>query len=248
MKQRLFVCFVLYPWDPLNGDVSDRVLGLFGKLSRRRGAWAWFCGVWTCGAKVLEYWMISSLKIKLNPSWKFQRNWNVPLVFGKDLDEQDLMEFYLVRFGFRMWEILIFKWFLPLKIQINSKMPRFWKGKSVEDMVTLGPTAQATPVMIGSGSFLLVVSHLFGVPVLVLWVPSWKKLSNWTWMWEIFLQGHILSTVGDPLEFPFGEGNLKSLGHEWIMALSSLPHLPKFGSNFYQNFQPCKLWIQPLIL
>jgi len=30
--------------------------------------------------KVLEYWMISSLKIKLNGSWKFQRNWNVPLV------------------------------------------------------------------------------------------------------------------------------------------------------------------------
>jgi hypothetical protein len=25
----------------------------------------------------------------------------------KDLDEQDLMEFYLVRFGFKMWEILI---------------------------------------------------------------------------------------------------------------------------------------------
>jgi hypothetical protein len=28
---------------------------------------------------------------------------------------------YFVRFGFRMWEILIFKWFLQLKIQINSK-------------------------------------------------------------------------------------------------------------------------------
>jgi hypothetical protein len=28
-----------------------------------RGAWAWFHGVWTCNAKVLEYWMISSLKI-----------------------------------------------------------------------------------------------------------------------------------------------------------------------------------------
>jgi hypothetical protein len=34
----------------------------------------------TCSAKVLEYWMISSLKIKLNRSWKFGRNWNVPLV------------------------------------------------------------------------------------------------------------------------------------------------------------------------
>jgi hypothetical protein len=29
--------------------------GVFGKLSTRRGAWAWFHDVWTCGAKVLEY-------------------------------------------------------------------------------------------------------------------------------------------------------------------------------------------------
>ncbi len=43
----------------------------------------------------------------------------------------------MVSFGFRMWEIFVFKGFLPLKIQRNSK-------KSVEDMVTLGPTAQAT--------------------------------------------------------------------------------------------------------
>ncbi len=28
---------------------------------------------------------------------------------------------YLVRFGFKMWEILIFMWFLMLKNQINSK-------------------------------------------------------------------------------------------------------------------------------
>jgi hypothetical protein len=27
----------------------------FGKLLTRRGAWAWFHDVWTCGAKVLEY-------------------------------------------------------------------------------------------------------------------------------------------------------------------------------------------------
>jgi len=36
-------------------DASDCVLGIFGKLSTRWGAWAWFHGVWTCGAKVLEY-------------------------------------------------------------------------------------------------------------------------------------------------------------------------------------------------
>ncbi len=41
----------------MHGDASDRVLGLFRKLwrRRRRGASAWFHGVWTCIAKVLEY-------------------------------------------------------------------------------------------------------------------------------------------------------------------------------------------------
>jgi hypothetical protein len=37
----------------LNRDVSDHVLGLFGKLLRRRSASAWFHNIWTCGAKVL---------------------------------------------------------------------------------------------------------------------------------------------------------------------------------------------------
>ncbi len=73
-------CFVLYWWDPPNRDASDRVLGLFGKLWRRRGASASFHGVWTCGTKVLEYWMISTLKMKLNRSSKFWRNWNLPLM------------------------------------------------------------------------------------------------------------------------------------------------------------------------
>ncbi len=48
----------------MNWDASDGVLGVFGKLSMRRGAWAWFHDVWTYDAKVLEYGMISSL-IKL---------------------------------------------------------------------------------------------------------------------------------------------------------------------------------------
>jgi hypothetical protein len=46
--------------------------------------------------------MISSLKIKINHSWKFWRNWNVRLV----LLERFWARFnamYLVRFGFRMW-------------------------------------------------------------------------------------------------------------------------------------------------
>jgi len=44
-----------------------------------------------------------------------------------------------------MWELLIFQVISAAK---NSnkfpKKPGFWKEKSVEDMVTLGPTAQAT--------------------------------------------------------------------------------------------------------
>ncbi len=55
---------------------------------------------------------------------------------------------YLVRLGFRVWKILIFKWFLPLKTQINSKKPGFVRKKKDEDVVTLGPTAQATLVYI----------------------------------------------------------------------------------------------------
>jgi hypothetical protein len=66
---RKVICFVLQLWDPLNWDVLDCVvLCVFGKLLTRRGAWAWFHDVWTCGAKVLEYWMKFSSKIKVNPN------------------------------------------------------------------------------------------------------------------------------------------------------------------------------------
>jgi hypothetical protein len=55
MKEgRLFVLFV--PMRSIElGYASDCVLALFGKLSRRRGVPAWFQGIWTWGAKVLEY-------------------------------------------------------------------------------------------------------------------------------------------------------------------------------------------------
>jgi len=59
-----------------------------------------------------------------------------------------------------MWEILIFKRFLPLKIPINSQKTRFWEEKSVEDMVvTLGPTAaQATLVYYDIGTLLIPIN------------------------------------------------------------------------------------------
>ncbi len=37
---------------------------------------------------------------------------------------------------------------MQLKIQINSKRPGFGRGKPVEDKFTLGPTAQASLVIV----------------------------------------------------------------------------------------------------
>ncbi len=128
----LFVLFCLYQWDPPNRDASNNILGLFGKLSRRRGPLDWFHGVWTCDGKVLEYWMISPLKMKLNPCWKFWRNWNVPLALLERSWWAGFNGIYLVRFGFRMWVILILKWFVSLKIQIHSKKPCFGRKNQLK--------------------------------------------------------------------------------------------------------------------
>jgi hypothetical protein len=80
--------------------------------------------------------MISSLKIKLNRSWKFQRNWNVPLVLLERSGWAGFNGIYLVRFEFRMSEILILKWFLLLNSNKFQKT-RFWKENSVLNMITL---------------------------------------------------------------------------------------------------------------
>jgi hypothetical protein len=89
------------------------------------------------------------LKIKLNCSWKFWRNWNVPFVLLKRPWWTRFDGIYLVRFGFKMWQINIFKWFLPLKFKINSKKPSF-ERKNLEDMVILGPMEHAILMWCGS--------------------------------------------------------------------------------------------------
>ncbi len=93
--------------------------------------------VWTCDAIFFEYWMIFSLKIKLNHSWKFWRNWNVPLVLLERSWWTRFNGIYLVRFGFRMWEILVFNRFLLQKVPINFKKPSYGKNKSAENVLTL---------------------------------------------------------------------------------------------------------------
>ncbi len=79
-----------------------------------------------------SHWMISSWKIKLNHSWESQMSWKVPLVLLERSWWAGFNGIYLVRFGFRMWEILILKWFLPLKIQINSKKPGFGRKNQLK--------------------------------------------------------------------------------------------------------------------
>jgi hypothetical protein len=133
----LFVLFCLYLWDPLNWDASDRVLGVFGKHSTRRGALAWFHDVWTCDAKVFEYWMISSLKIISNHRWKFWRNWNVPLVLLERSWWSGFNGIYLIRFGFRMWEILILSDICCWKFKY-SKKPGFGRKNQLRTWEHLG--------------------------------------------------------------------------------------------------------------
>ncbi len=121
----LFVLFVSHLWDLPNWGISDCILDVFGKLSMRRGALAWSQIVSICGVEVLEYWMSFSLKIQLNHDRKFQSNWDVSLVLLERSRREGFNEISFLRFGLRMWEILNFKWFLSLKIQINCKKPCF---------------------------------------------------------------------------------------------------------------------------
>ncbi len=127
--RKVVYLFCLYLWDPPNPDTSDCVLGLFGKLSTRRGAWAWFHDVWTCGAKVLEYWMISSLKTNLNCSLKISEELECLWCLGKIL-MSGIDGIYLVRFGFRMWEILILKVISAAENSSKFQTTRFWKEKN----------------------------------------------------------------------------------------------------------------------
>ncbi len=91
------------------------------KTLKEEGCMGWvpWCLDLRCKSSRILNWMISSLRMKLNCSWKFWRNWNVSLLL---LERSSWFHgIYLVRVVFRMWEILILKWFVLLKIQINSQ-------------------------------------------------------------------------------------------------------------------------------
>jgi hypothetical protein len=61
--------------------------------------------------------------------------------------------------------------------------------KIVMNLIWLPPFVFDWPfVMVGLGGLLLVVPHLFAIPILVLWVGL-EKMFNQTWMWFFFLVG-----------------------------------------------------------
>ncbi len=117
---------------------------VFGKLPMRRMHGLGSMTIGLVVQKFFKHQMISSLKIRLNRSWKFRRNWNVPLVLLERSWWAGFNAIYLVRLGFKMWEVLKFNWFFALENSNKFQKARFWKEKSVEDVVTLGPPAQAT--------------------------------------------------------------------------------------------------------
>jgi hypothetical protein len=122
-------CFRFCSWCLWKALNEEGCMGLFHDV--------WTCGAKACGAKVLEYWMISSLKIKLNHSWKFWRNWIVSLVLLERSWWAGFNEIYLVRVAFRMWEILIFRVISASENSNKFQQTRFWKEKSVVNVVTL---------------------------------------------------------------------------------------------------------------
>jgi hypothetical protein len=138
----------------------------------------------------------------------------------------------------RSW--LIFKWFLPLKIQINSKKTRFWKEKSLKDVVKLGPTAQATLVYKNKQTWqpgthvrtwLILISHL-----LYLLQPSTLTYpKSWTCMELMYAKckGHMLGSR-DHCNIPKYQQN--QIDHR-IISSANIGHSVQklLNSNIYYN-------------
>jgi hypothetical protein len=69
--------------------------------------------------------------------------------------------------------------------------------------------------MIGPGDLLLVVSHLFAVPILVLRVGvGLKTIDNYLVVRNSFAGSHILSTTGDALILPVA---ITTINSSWTL-------------------------------
>jgi len=92
-KNNLFCLFVIMKYTKSRHFILHS--WCFSKALHEKGAWlAWFQIVSICGVEVLKYWMIFSLKIKLNCNWKFQYNWDVHLVFLERYQWEKFNEFF----------------------------------------------------------------------------------------------------------------------------------------------------------
>ncbi len=142
IKEGSLFCFVLHQ--------ANEVVQFVFLVSLESSWWgqvhcAWFHDIWTWDAKVHEYWMTSSLKIKLSHSWKFWRNWNVLLVF---VERSWWARFNEILFG-KIWiqnvRDIDFEVISAAENSNKFQKTRFWKEKSVEKVVKLGPKAEAIP-------------------------------------------------------------------------------------------------------
>jgi hypothetical protein len=105
MKEGSLFCFVLFCSYEVHWIGMLQIVFLVSLESSGQG-WMHGLGSMTFGLEVqkfLNYWMTSSLKIKLNCSWKFWRNWNVNLMLLESSWWAGFNGIYLVRFGFRLW-------------------------------------------------------------------------------------------------------------------------------------------------
>jgi hypothetical protein len=97
---------------------------------------------------------------------------------------------YLVRFGSRTWEILIFKWFLPLKIQINSKKPGFGRRNQLRTWYNTWAWGHTSMYGIPKGPWKWGGSNILGhqnlgwelgVETRIFYIPGPHKIKYWLW-------------------------------------------------------------------
>jgi hypothetical protein len=125
---RKVVCFVLFCNYEIHWTGMLLIMFLVSLESSRWGGVHGF-GSMMFGLAVQKFLNIEwFLYWELNRSWNFQRNSNMPLVLLKRSWWIGFNGIDLVIFGFRMWEIFIFTWFMPLKIQINPKKEKISWG------------------------------------------------------------------------------------------------------------------------
>ncbi len=77
---------------------------------------------WHLDLQCKSFWILNffSLEIKLNHSWTFWTNWNVPLMLLERCWWIGFNGICLVRFGFKMWDMVIFSsTFVPFLMKNN---------------------------------------------------------------------------------------------------------------------------------